>query len=85
TAGPIPIYYWFVKNHSNQLEHFHDFIASFTKALRENLEKTKEDPRSGNPELNEYYRMMRTTNDKESLVGRYQILVRRFKRYISHR
>lgn len=81
TAGPIPIYYWLAKNHSEKKDSMRDFLESFSKKLKENFELTKEDPRSGNAELNEYYRMMRTTNDKESLTGRYKILEKRFKRY----
>lgn len=79
--GPIPLYYWLVKNHHSEKERLRDFLAEFVRALKENLDLNKEHPEESDPELDRYYTMHRTTNDQASLLGRYKILEKRLLKF----
>lgn len=83
--GHIPVYYWFVKHHAQQLDVIREFLDAFVLDVKKNQILVREDPMAGDPELRAYYTMGRTTNDKASLQGRYHILERRFKSFISKR
>jgi hypothetical protein len=83
--GHIPVYYWFVKHHAGDSDVIRDFLDGFVLAVRKNQLLVREDPKAGDPELRAYYTMSRTTNDRASLQGRYEILELRFKGYVSRR
>jgi len=82
TAGPIPLYYWFVKDNKDNKDKIRDFLEKFIKDVRTNFLLSKHRPRAANPELINYYTMSRTTNDQGSLTGRYEILQKRFRSYL---
>ena len=85
SAGAIPLYYWLMRDNYAHRHLIRGFLEEFLKELRENFELAKESPRKAmraDPEMNQYYTMGRTTNDQGSLVGRYEILERRFKRFV---
>ena len=82
SAGAIPLYYWLAKQHRKESKYIRPFLERFLKELRANFELANEDPKSANAELTNFYTMSRTTNDQGSLVGRYVILERRFKRFV---
>ncbi len=81
SGGPIPLYYWLVKHNRSAKGSIRPFVERFVKQLQENQKIIKDDPRAGDPELSNYYTMGRTTNDQGSLVGRYKILQKRFRRF----
>jgi hypothetical protein len=82
TAGPIPLYYWFVRNNKSDKPKIRLFLEKFNKDVRTNFELSKQSPRAADPELINYYTMGRTTNDQGSLSGRYEILQKRFRGYL---
>src|ERR1051325_1820879 len=85
SAGAIPLYYWLVRNYYAKRHLIRAFLEEFLKELRENFELAKESPRKAmraDAELSQFYTMGRTTNDQGSLVGRYDILDRRFNRFV---
>ncbi|MEK6322694.1 MAG: DUF262 domain-containing protein [Acidobacteriota bacterium] len=82
TAGPIPLYYWFTRNTTTHVVRIRPFLEKLARDVRANLELSKEDPKSADAELSSYYTMSRTTNDQGSLVGRYEILHRRFQAFV---
>lgn len=81
SPGNIPIYYWFARENPTRVNELRDFVLSLTHEVKEATVSQKEQPGSGNPELLAYYTMSRTTNDQESLEGRYRIFVRRFSKF----
>lgn len=76
--GEIPIYYWIARQHPAWTNELRDFILHFSDELLKNLRAQRVDPNAGDPELNSYYTMSRTTNDQGSLDGRYKIFYKRF-------
>ena len=85
SAGAIPLYYWLTRNEYAHRHLIRGFLEEFLTELRANFELAKESPKKAtraDAELSQYYTMGRTTNDQGSLVGRYQILDRRFKRFL---
>lgn len=61
------------------------FLTAFTKAVKDNLHAQRLDPDSMNQRLSSYYTMSRTTNDQQSLAGRYDILSKAFEEYVGAR
>lgn len=82
SAGPIPLYYWFVKHHIRNKDHIREFLNEFVKAVQKNQHIVKDNPDAGDPSLSHYYTMMRTTNEKRSLEARYKILESRFTKFL---
>ena len=83
--GSIPLFYWLVRNERPRgLRHVRDFLMQFTAAIRENLAVQRDDPEAGDQTLSHYYTMSRTTNDQQSLSGRYEILRTKFHAYLRH-
>jgi hypothetical protein len=82
STGGIPVYYWLTRNEVSHRSLIRPFLESFLKRLRANFELTKEYPRRGDPELNQYYTRSRTTNDQASLADRYHILEKHFKKFV---
>ena len=81
SQGGIPIYYWTLRNKPNVAARLRPFLETFTAELRENLTLSRVRPDEADAELMTYYTMGRTTNDRESLKGRYAIFVRRLRSY----
>ena len=82
TTGPLPLYYWFVRNTGTHKENIRDFLEFFTRQVRANFVLSHERPKAADPELINYYTMGRTTNDQGSLLGRYEILRKRFRLFL---
>lgn len=80
--GHIPVYYWLAKKNRNSSKYLRDFLVNFTKAVSDNLQESRKPNGRANTELSNYYTMGRTTNDQASLKGRYEILSRRFERFV---
>lgn len=79
SAGHIPVYYWLVRNH-NQVEHnLRDFLKEFNQQVLETMRLAKEGGGGVDQDLLNYYTQSRTTNDAQSLRGRYVFLVRRMR------
>lgn len=85
TEGPVPLYYWFVRNLPEKAGKVREFLNEFKDDIKANLAVSQENPRKADAELTTYYTMSRTTNDQASLAGRYEILKKRYKSYLSKR
>lgn len=79
-AGHIPVYYWVIKNHPEVSENFRDFLEDFTAAVDDSREASRSGVGKVDEELLVYYTFGRTTNDQNSLKGRYRILIDRMKK-----
>lgn len=80
-AGRIPVYYWVLKNHPEAAQNFRDFVGEFERKSLEAMRLDRsgvEVPRSMQKYLT-YYTLSRTTNDQQSLRGRYDLLIRDMK------
>lgn len=84
TEGPVPLYYWFVRN-TNMDDHVRSFLKEFRQEVKLNLAVSQNNPDEADGELTAFYTMGRTTNDQGSLSGRYEILQRRFQSYLNRR
>jgi hypothetical protein len=85
TTGPIPLYYWFIKNTRTHKKYIRSFLEEFNVQVRSNLVISQDNPDKADGELTSYYTMARTTNDQGSLSGRYEILRKRFSTYMKRR
>lgn len=77
--GSIPVYYWLIK-HSNvaKRKRIREFLMYMVEAVKDARAAQKDDPDNADQELALYYTLGRTTNDVQSLNGRYEILSKRF-------
>jgi len=83
--GPIPLYYWLTKNTASHKKQIRPFVEQFMDEVKANLLISQENPDKADAELTSYYTMGRTTNDQGSLSGRYEILQKRFRRFLKKR
>ncbi len=83
--GPIPLYYWLTKNTKSHKKQIRPFLEEFMDEVKANLLISQENPDRADAELTSYYTMGRTTNDQGSLSGRYEILQKRFRRFVKKR
>lgn len=79
TEGPIPVYYWFIRNLPD-CEHWHarDFLETFAHWLKL-PEKLATLPPELIADLDAYKNALRSVNDKVSHEARYKLLVKSFK------
>jgi hypothetical protein len=82
TTGPLPLYYWFIRNTATNQDRIRDFLELFTRQVRSNFLLSHDKPKAADPELLKYYTMGRTTNDQGSLSGRYEILRKCFRIFL---
>jgi hypothetical protein len=73
-AGNIPVYYWVVRNHPEVVDNLRDFLLSFEGKVMDAMRASKQGSHV-DQKLVTYYTHARTTNDQQSLRGRYSILV----------
>jgi hypothetical protein len=83
--GPIPLYYWLTKHTKSHKKQIRPFLEEFMDEVKANLLISQENPEKADAELTSYYTMGRTTNDQGSLSGRYEILQKRFRRFVKKR
>jgi hypothetical protein len=83
SQGPLPVYYWLVRQADEPRRGLiRAFLIGFADSRRRNRDFAKEgESRLVDPELVEYDRFERSTNDQGSLEGRFDILWRRFSAY----
>lgn len=76
-AGRIPVYYWVVRNHPEVAPNFRDFIGEFEeKALSAmRADRDGQPLQNGMEKYLTYYTLSRTTNDQQSLRGRYELIL----------
>jgi hypothetical protein len=82
SAGIIPVYYWMVRNISeDQLSKVREFLVRFEEDRKTNRRLVNEAPESKDieRELVEFDNYNRSTNDQRSHEERFRILMKRFK------
>lgn len=83
SPGPIPLYYWFIKNKPYDFnKSIREFLVMFDYERRENKKRFKKGLDNVDEELLSYDVMNRSVDDKQSLLGRYRILNRRFANFL---
>ena len=85
SGGIMPVYYWFIRSRKeNEYPIIREFLVSFERKREENRRLVREVPGSKNidQELVEFDGFNRSTNDQQSHVGRYDLLVDRFVRFL---
>lgn len=82
-AGIIPVYYLLVQRCILKAQ-LREFLVSFESQRRENRNRKGERTRlkAGDPELVEFDNFNRSTNDKKSHQGRYELLKKRYDAYL---
>jgi hypothetical protein len=79
SEGPVTLYYWFVRSHSDESPHLlRDFLQEFEGDRRVNRKPDLEDR---NDELLRFDLLSRSINDQSSLASRFKILERRFVKF----
>lgn len=81
SAGSIPVYYWLVREIPQKKQHkLRSFLVEFEAEQKEHRLLAR-DPNNTklDSELSEYDKLSRSTNDQNSHIGRFQILLSRFK------
>jgi hypothetical protein len=85
SAGVFPVYYWFIRGRSTTDYPFiREFLVRFDAERRANREQAAADPKDKNldQELLQYDRLNRSTDDVKSHEGRFNILTRRFNKFL---
>ncbi|WP_414615083.1 DUF262 domain-containing protein [Stenotrophomonas pavanii] len=80
--GAIPVYYWLIRQVPAYASYFRYFLAEFEPSVLIAVRAARVDPDSADPELLAYYNAARTSNDKQSMISRYNILLRRLEKWI---
>ncbi len=87
SAGILPVYYWLIRNvDDNSYSRVREFLVKFEATRRKNRQLVNEFPNSKiiNQELVEFDNYNRSTNDQRSHLGRYRILLKRFRSASTH-
>lgn len=80
--GWIPVYYWIVRTAPAYGRYLRAFLAEFEPDVLSAVRLARIDPDAADPELLSYYNAARTSNDKQSMISRYNILIRRLEKWI---
>jgi hypothetical protein len=85
SAGIFPVYYWFVRNRdSSEFPFIREFLVRFEDDRRSNRELSMVSPNSDDvdQELLRYDGLNRSTDDIRSHEGRFEILNKRFNKFL---
>ena len=84
SQGPIPLYYWFVRESGEKHgKKIRQFLVEINLARQRNRVNAREGKPS-DAELSLFDNLDRSTNDQNSLVGRYKILQKRFRKFLEN-
>lgn len=72
--GVIPVYYWLLRNEQKIRGKFRDFLRDFDPAVLAHVRLARTDTDKADPKLLSYYAAVRTSNDKSSMIQRYNML-----------
>ncbi len=80
SQGPLTVYYWLVRETPSSQQHrMREFLVHFDNQRRMNRTAAKTDSGPVDVELVAFDNFDRSTNDEASLVGRFEILRKRFE------
>jgi Protein of unknown function DUF262 len=81
SQGPITLYYWFVKRHTDSREAIREFLVAFDAQRKENRKRVQEGKKA-DEELLRFDLLSRSINDQGSLTERFAILENRFQAFL---
>jgi hypothetical protein len=81
SQGALPVYYWLIRTIGYN-KRIREFLVNFENERKKNRAYAKNNPEAADKELLRYDVLNRSTNDQGSLQGRYDILLRKFSKYI---
>lgn len=83
SQGPIPVYYWLVRSLKDTYHNkVREFLIQFESERQQNRERAKAGKGAVNKDLVVYDTLDRSTNDQNSLEGRFQILAQVFANHV---
>lgn len=81
-GGILPVYYWFIRSRQESEYHMiREFLVNFEASRSENRERGTDN--NLDRRLVEFDNYNRSTNDVQSHIGRFEILVERFDEWLS--
>jgi hypothetical protein len=86
SAGVFPVYYWFVRENSDENDKFvREFLNEFESTRKKNREiaGNAATAKRADSELLTFDRFNRSTDDERSHLERFNILMRRFKDFVA--
>jgi uncharacterized protein DUF262 len=82
SQGPLTVYYWLVRETPTSQQHrIREFLVQFNDQRRKNRTVARTESGEVDSELVVYDNFDRSTNDEASLVGRFEILRKRFEAF----
>jgi hypothetical protein len=86
SAGVFPVYYWFVRSRVvNEFPFIREFLVRFEEERKKNRELAADDGQSeADQELLQYDGLNRSTDDVRSHEGRFNILTKRFEKFLKN-
>jgi hypothetical protein len=82
-SGIVPVYYWLARNTDPQhTESIRPFLVGFERKRKQNDRRAEEQSTGVKRELLEYSKTRRSPNDQRSLAWLYDVLNRRFQRFL---
>jgi hypothetical protein len=86
SEGPVPLYYWLVRNAADEaLPFLREFLVRFEAERIANRNRAENEDAAVDEEMIEFDRYRRSINDQGSLTGMYEILERRFTTFLENR
>ena len=84
SAGVFPVYYWFVRSRpTGDFQYIREFLVRFEEERKDNRDLAASDGKSdADSELLQYDSLNRSTDDIRSHEGRFNILTRRFAKFL---
>lgn len=85
SAGVFPVYYWFIRSRqSDDSQFIREFLVRFDEERRANRDQASMNPNDPtlDPQLLQYDRLNRSTDDIRSHEGRFDILTERFEMFL---
>ncbi len=80
SQGSVPVYYWLIRTVGPH-DKLREFLLRFEQERKANRATANADQDSADQELLKYDVLSRSTNDQGSLQGRFDILLKRFKKF----
>jgi hypothetical protein len=82
SSGQIPVYYWIARNYwTNQPHKLREFLGYFDDQVKRQYRGLEIQAAESSEDLSKYYQWTRTVNDRESIQGRYDMLVGRWENW----
>ena len=86
SSGMLPVLYWFIRNASpTSDQHIREFLNGFEIERKNNRNLAQNSSNKRDDELVTFDRYNRSTDDPKSHIARYEILSKKFARYLKNK